>query len=158
LDDDRFGGYIARKQTHIHKLAMILAASCHDRLVLSPDELSVANEMVTDLELDMPKVFGKIGRTDTSVQMERFLAFVQRYDRVPYAEAYRFIHTYFPGFKDFEDMLTGCIRANLIRYECDGHGAAYLCCPRSESSKPPPGVASESRPEDVSGGSTAAQA
>ena len=30
LDDDRFGGYIARKQTHIHKLAMVLAASSSD--------------------------------------------------------------------------------------------------------------------------------
>jgi hypothetical protein len=31
LDDERFGGYLARKQTHIHKLAMILAAAESDR-------------------------------------------------------------------------------------------------------------------------------
>jgi hypothetical protein len=35
LDDDRFGGYLARKQTHIHKLAMILAAAESDRLVIT---------------------------------------------------------------------------------------------------------------------------
>jgi len=34
LDNERFGGYLARKQTHIHKLAMILAASESNELII----------------------------------------------------------------------------------------------------------------------------
>jgi hypothetical protein len=43
LDKDRFGGYLARKQTHIHKLAMILAAAESDTLVLTAEHLAIAN-------------------------------------------------------------------------------------------------------------------
>lgn len=114
LDDDRFGGYIARKQTHIHKLAMVLAAACHDNLVISADDLTVANKMVTDLEEDMPGVFGKIGRTDMSLQTDRFLGYIQRLGAVEYGAAYRFIHAYFPSFRDFEDVVTGCQRSGQI--------------------------------------------
>jgi hypothetical protein len=120
LDDDRFGGYIARKQTHVHKLAMILAAARHDTLVISAEDLSVANTMVTDLESDMPFVFGKIGRTDISLQMDRFLTYVRRKDKVNYVEAYRFVHAYFPSSKEFEDMLAGCIRAGHILMTREG--------------------------------------
>lgn len=120
LDDDRFGGYIARKQTHIHKLAMILAAARHDRLVIEKGDLETANDMVTDLEKDMPLVFGKIGRTDLSLQTDRFLSYIRRRERVTYLEAYRYIHSYFPSNREFEDMLAGCIRAGLVKMQQEG--------------------------------------
>ena len=115
LDDDRFGGYIARKQTHIHKLALVLAASRKDSLIIEADDLSIANTMVTDLEKDMPKVFSKIGRTDESVQAERFVRFVQSRGAVPYEEAYRYCHLAFPNAKDFEGILAGAIRSGYIQ-------------------------------------------
>jgi hypothetical protein len=115
LDDDRFGGYIARKQTHIHKLAMVLAASQHDELRITDEDLSTANAMVTDLEADMPGVFSKIGRTDTSLQMDRFLSYLRKRREVTYVEAYRFIHAYLPSLKEFEDVLAGCIRSGQVK-------------------------------------------
>lgn len=114
LDDERFGGYIARKQTHIHKLAIILAASSKDTQVISELELATANTMVSELEADMPLVFAKIGRTDESIQAERFINFVQKRGKVSYAEAYRFIHAYFPDVKDFEGIVSGAIRSEQI--------------------------------------------
>lgn len=114
LDDDRFGGYIARKQTHIHKLSMILAAATRDELVIERDDLATANEMVSALEADMPAVFGKIGRTDLSLQTERFIAYVTKRGEVAYTEAYRFIHAYFPSSREFEDMVAGCLKSGLL--------------------------------------------
>ena len=114
LDDERFGGYIARKQTHIHKLSMILAAARKDELIIDDTDLFLANQMVTDLENDMPLVFSKIGRTDQSVQAERFIQFVQRTGEVSYEEAYRYIHMHFPACGDFEDILNGAVRAGYI--------------------------------------------
>lgn len=114
LDDDRFGGYIARKQTHIHKLAMVLSASRADDRQIAVVDLATANEMVTALETNMPMVFKRIGLSETSVQTERFLAYVRKQGKVPYDEAYRFIHAHFPGAKDFEDMVLGCIKSGQL--------------------------------------------
>jgi hypothetical protein len=117
LDDDRFAGYLARKQTHSHKLAMVLAASQRDELVITEDDLKTATVMMTDLESDMPGVFAKIGRGETSVSADRFLQYVKTKREVPYIEAYRFIHSYFPLGRDFNDMLEGCIRSGQLRLE-----------------------------------------
>jgi len=63
LDNERFGGYIARKQTHIHKLAMIMSASRASTLEISVEDLQQANQIITALESSMPKVFERIGMT-----------------------------------------------------------------------------------------------
>ena len=115
LDDDRFGGYIARKQTHIHKLAIVLAAAQRDDLIITHEDLALANTMVTDLEKDMPKVFSKIGRTEDSVQAERFIKFVQSRGSISYELAYRHVHLAFPDMKDFEGIVAGAVRAGYIR-------------------------------------------
>jgi len=115
LDDDRFGGYIARKQTHIHKLAIVLAASTRDELTITHEDLALANTMVTNLEKDMPKVFSKIGRTEDSVQAERFVKYIQSKGAVPYEQAYRHVHLAFPDMRDFEGIIAGAIRAGYIR-------------------------------------------
>jgi hypothetical protein len=115
LDPERFGGYIARKQTHIHKVAMVLAASGSDELVITEEHLATAHTMVTDLEPDMQFVFSKIGRSDASLYAEKLVAFVHARGKVSYTEAYRYVHTYFPSMRDFEDVLAGCHRAGYIK-------------------------------------------
>jgi len=120
LDDDRFGGYVARKQTHIHKLAMVLAASSSDEMVITAEHLALADQMVTDLEPDMQFVFSKIGKSDTALYAERLVWFVHSKGRVPYHEAYRYVHSYFPSMRDFEDILAGCVRAGYVKLEQQG--------------------------------------
>lgn len=115
LSDDRFGGYLARKQTHICKLGMILAAAQRDELVIEADDLILADKMVSDLEKDMPQVFDKIGRSENSVQAERFIQFINKSGAVDYSTAYQHVHRHFPALKDFEDMIKGAVSAKLIR-------------------------------------------
>lgn len=117
LDDDRFSGYLARKQTAVHKTAMCIAASCRNEMVITLEDLQDAVKAVSGLEKDMVKVFARIGRTQTSVQAERFIRFVQKKGSVPYAEAYKFIHTAFPSAKNFEDIVAGAIKSGQIRPE-----------------------------------------
>ena len=125
-NDDRFGGYLARKQTHLHKLAMVLAASSRDQLTITVEDLATANIMITELESDMPKVFAKIGRTEQSIQAERFIKYVEKMGRLSYIDAYKFIHTHFPDSKDFEGILTGAMRAGYLRMDMDINGA-FIC-------------------------------
>lgn len=119
LQDDRFGGYLARKQTHLHKLAMVLAASCRDELILTPDDLQLANTMISDLEPDMPKVFARIGRSEDSIQAERLIQFVIKNGPVSYAAAYQYVHSAFPFIKDFEGIVAGAGQAGLIKIDLE---------------------------------------
>lgn len=119
LADERFKTYLSRKQSHIHKLAMVLAASASDELVIHEQHLYGANQMISELEIEMPKVFAKIGRTEQSVQAERFIRFVQSHGRVAYGVAYQYVHAAFPGFRDFENIAAGAIRAGYMRLEGD---------------------------------------
>lgn len=114
LDEDRFGGYFARKQTHIHKLAMVLAAAQRDEMTITLDDLQVATTMVTDLEPDMAMVFSKIGKTDESFYADRLINFVHRHGQVPYTEVYRFVYSQFPSLRDFEGIFAGCLKAGFI--------------------------------------------
>jgi len=120
LDEDRFGGYFARKQTHIHKLAMILAAASTDEMIISREHLELANTMVSDLEPDMALVFSKIGKSDESFYADRIVAFVRRNGPTPYQELYRFIYSQFPSLRDFEDVFAGCIKAGFLALRQQG--------------------------------------
>jgi hypothetical protein len=114
LDDERFGGYLARKQTHIHKLAMILAAAESDRMTITAEHLAIADQMVTDLEPDMQFVFAKIGKSEDAVYAERLIWYVTKRDGCLYQEAYRFVHAHFPKMQDFEAVITGAIRSGYL--------------------------------------------
>lgn len=138
LDDERFGGYLARKQTHIHKLAMILAAAESDKLILTPEHLALADQMITDLEPDMQFVFSKIGKSEEAVYAERLIWYVSKRGECPYEEAYRFVHQHFPKLQDFEAIITGAVRSGYLILKANGStmmlypGAASLQAPGLE--------------------------
>lgn len=136
LLDDRFGGYLARKQTFIHKIAMLLAASCRDELIITKADLDIANVMVTDLEFEMINVFKKIGRSDLSLAGDRLVSYIRLRGDCPYAEAYRYIHAQFPAFRDFEDVLKGLIQAGYLTLMQTG-GVPHLRYNNVEGQNPP---------------------
>jgi hypothetical protein len=114
LNNNRFAGYLARKQTHIHKLAMVLSASRSDTLIIEADVLSIANEIITGLEADMPKVFSNIGRSDDARHMDEIVSYVRSHGRVDRVELYR-KHFGQLNFGDFSKMLESAIHAGYVR-------------------------------------------
>lgn len=126
MDDQMLEGYAARKQTHMHKLAMILSASRSDSLRITIEDLQCANVMLGQVEEDMPKVFAQIGRTEQSLQVSRFIAFVQKGKKVRYEEAYRAFHSYFPDHRDFEGVLNGAVRSGQVRSVIQADGIYLL--------------------------------
>jgi len=132
LDDERLEGYIARRQTHLMKVSMVIAASQRDELVLTKDDFVLADTMLRTIEGDIDKVFSRIGRTEDSLHVERFITFVQRKGAagISYQEAYKSIHAYFPDFRDFEGILSGALRSGYITLEQRGD-QFWLVCPKS---------------------------
>ena len=120
MNDQLMEGYAARKQTHMHKTAMVISASRGDSMQITAEDLQLANLMLDSLEPDMLKVFSRIGRTEDSLQTDRLLDFIRKKEFVSYEESYRQIHTAFPDFRDFEGIISGAIRAGFIRLEQKG--------------------------------------
>lgn len=83
LSPEQFGGYLARKQTHIHKLAMVLSAAESSSLSITEVHLAHAAKLVAQLEADMPKVFGKIGLTPKTKAFADLVEIVQQTGRIP---------------------------------------------------------------------------
>lgn len=119
IDSTRFGGYIARKQTHIHKLAMILAAAQRDEPIITAEDLQISAVMVSDLEAEMGKVFARIGSSPEALHADRLLTYIERQEKIPYESAIRFMHAHFPGAKEIENTIAGLIRGNMISLEQD---------------------------------------
>jgi len=113
LNNDRFAGYLARKQTHVHKLAMVIAASQSDELSITADHLAYANEMVTALEDDMPHVFSHIGLSDAARSSEQLISIVRSQGTVSRIDLYRqnFSHM---QFKEFQEVLISAVAAGYI--------------------------------------------
>jgi hypothetical protein len=115
LNDDRFGGYLARKQTHIHKLAMVLAAARGDALWIEAEHLAVADRMVSDLEPAMTQVFSRMGRSDMSIYAERLLGKIRQAGELEWSEAFLQVHMWFPSIKDYENVLMGLVRSGQVQ-------------------------------------------
>lgn len=111
MDPVRFGGYIARKQTQSHKVAMILAAAQRDDLIITREDLETAVQMITDLEPDMHKVFEKIGMKEEATHLDRLVQMIAKRGKIPYTEVYRWMQRYFPHKSEIEDVLAAAINS-----------------------------------------------
>jgi len=112
LNNERFAGYLARKQTHLHKLAMILAASKRNKLVITEEELIAANELVTALEADMPKVFANIAAPEARA-INQVAQLVRQHGRLEYEECYGFMYSSMT-YNDFKEAVKSAIQAKLL--------------------------------------------
>lgn len=113
LDNSRFAGYLARKQTHIHKLAMVTAASQRNELVITEEDLDTAIKMVDTIEPDMPKVFANIGRTQAGVAVFELVQTVRAFGTLPYIRLFQHaIRTM--GKREFEEAVAAAVTANFI--------------------------------------------
>ena len=119
LNEAQFGGYIARKQTHIHKLALILSASGGDNLAIERDTLEMANTMVTSLEFDMPKVFKQVGANDQGRYTGLILEILKAHRKITKQDLYRsFVGKMAPT--DIDAGLQGLIVAGYVKMRQEG--------------------------------------
>lgn len=132
LNPEQFGGYLARKQAHIHKLAMILTASKSDELLIHVDTLEMAAGLVDALEQDMPKVFGKIGLNPKTRALSDIVELVAANGSMTQQELYRRLSRQVT-FQEFTPLLQSAAEAGFIRLS--QQGASIIITPGAESQK-----------------------
>jgi hypothetical protein len=120
LDISQFGGYLARKQTLIHKLGMVVSASQRDTLVITAEDLAFAEESITVLERDMPKVFQRIGQDKITKGTTDIVEYVRKHGMCSKNDLFRhFVRTL--SYNDFEASFQGAHRAGFISLEQRGN-------------------------------------
>ena len=113
LDRDQFGGYLARKQTHIHKLAMVLSAAMGDDRVITPDILQLAASLTTGLERDMNMVFSKIGQNEITRLAGQLVDIIGREGRMKQGDLYKHVFRT-ASYNDFTEAFQSCVNAGHL--------------------------------------------
>jgi hypothetical protein len=120
LDNDRFAGYLARKQTHIHKLAMILSVSEGSSLHITAEQLDAATQIVTALEQDMPRVFAHIGLQGATKHTHDLLSIIKAYGGIEKSRLLRTVLQHMSG-QEFAEAIQSLVVAQLVRIEQRGN-------------------------------------
>ena len=119
----RIRDYVTRKQTHLHKLAMILCASRTDSLIISVEDLQRADKALSIVEEEMDKVFGQIGKTAEASAASEVLAVIKAKKRMDAMEVYSLLHARFPKEGDLKGIIGGLVSSGKLRMT--GNGTKY---------------------------------
>lgn len=119
MANDRYSGYLSRKQTHIHKLAMVLAAAQRDQMVIERDDLIEADTLLTAIEPHMIKVFESVGVVDESKNIAQVLAYVKAHKWIEVNALYSMLRNNVTE-RDFRNALRIALEQRLISQEVRG--------------------------------------
>ena len=114
LNTDQFAGYLARKQTHMFKLAMVLSAARGDSLRIEAEHLEAAAAMAGAIEEDMPKVFAKIGQNEITRGSSIIIETVYKQPSgVSKTDLYKRLFRNL-SYREFDEALNGAINSQSI--------------------------------------------
>ena len=113
MASDRYGGYISRKQTHMHKFAIILAAAQSDKLIIEEQHLRDAEQIISAIEPDMIKVFESIGIVDEAKHIAELVAYVKHHGTLTTNELWTLCMNIMP-MKAFGEGLVAAVRGGLL--------------------------------------------
>lgn len=110
---DRKAGYLSRKQTHIHKVAMVISAARRSTMEIFVEDMELANSLVTSLEDDMERVFERVTGSTQSRYLATVLQHVRRAGKIDRQELWRTCMTSM-GLEEFKQTIDGLIQAGVI--------------------------------------------
>lgn len=117
--------FVARKQTHLHKLAMVIAASRRPTLTIEVEDLQSADMAIQAVELDLPEVFGRIAERDEvkdSVDLISILAIVKS---MPKTSLFKRVFNRMTH-EQFEKALTSAVQAGYAEIRQEGNRLVIL--------------------------------
>ncbi len=114
MQSDRYDGYLARKQSHLFKIAIILAASKRNDLIITEDDLAEADGCLTQIERDMARVFASIGATPEAQKAGELLALIKNAKGIDYQKLFQ-IAFQTMSQKDFVEAMKGLLASGKIK-------------------------------------------
>lgn len=114
LQGEQFEGYYARKQTHMHKVAIVLAAATSDRLIITDQHLIAANGILIEMERDLGEIFEYVRAQGIYSQTKmEILRIMRERKRISKTNLYKEMATLLSS-QDFERMIADLLKAKEI--------------------------------------------
>lgn len=118
--DEGLASFLARKQTFIHKLAMVLAAAQRDDLLITLEDIKFAAGMVSAIEQEIEDVFGKMGERDEVKDTQLLAAILKHHKAMTQQALYRAVYNRM-GTDQFAMALKGLTMANYVKLQATGN-------------------------------------
>jgi hypothetical protein len=114
MASDRYEGYLARKQTHMMKLAIIIAASQSNMLEITRDHMEVAEQLLTSTEPHMMKVFESIGMVDEAQHVAEICAYVRNHKVLTSDELWSLVGQVM-NQREFNEAVHAAVRGGALK-------------------------------------------
>lgn len=112
--DEGMSGYFARKQGHLHKLAMVLAVAQRSDLVIDVGDLQAALVALDDVEKDLPRVFAALRTGKEMEHLSHIISRIVEIGATPKDELYRqYLHV-MPE-RVFNELLSSAVSADVLK-------------------------------------------
>lgn len=126
-EDRRMTGYMNRRGTHLHKLAMIMNISSGRDLTLTDKDFNDALKLLEETERVMKKTFEGVGRSQLASLMTNIVSLVRIKKEVPYSKLIRDFH-YDADEREFAVAITTLRQSKLLELRKDeGTGETLVC-------------------------------
>ena len=114
VNEERLKGYLARKQTHIHKVAMVISAAQRNDLIVIPDDLYTAEALVSTLEQDMDRVFEKVSDNYQAKYVTAIITILRGKKPMTKKDVWKRVLHVMP-WTEFENAIQGLINAGYVK-------------------------------------------
>ena len=113
LQGERMEGWRARKQTHLHKLCMILSAAERGDRVITLQHFQMIEQILGAVENDTLLALDRVGRAKVSLTMDQFREYIARKKSVKYSDAYAFLSNY-GTFLEIKGIIETAVQAGYV--------------------------------------------
>jgi len=118
-----FNGWYSRKPTYILKIAIIIAASESDSLVMEWRHVERAIKMIEGTEMDMGGVFRAVGKSVVSTEVDTIMQLVKIHGSITEKNLLGKVWKDMDSFK-FDNVMRTAMRTGKVRRDFKGTGEA----------------------------------
>lgn len=111
---EMLGTYVSRKQTHLHKIAMAIAAAHRDELIITANDLEMADRLLTHAEQDMNRVYQLASEDPIVASANVIVDVLRKHRRIPYDMLYRMVYSRM-NFETFGKAVMDAVQAHRVR-------------------------------------------
>ena len=123
--DEKQRDRITRKQTHVHKLAIIISAARGSSKLIELEDLQRAVEEIESLTSYRSTIIASVGQTLENQVSDHLLSYIRKVKSCKMSEAYRVVHHAMPTSSSFSEVLNGLVKAGYVKEQSIG-GEIFL--------------------------------
>lgn len=131
--NDGLNSFLARKQTFLHKLGMVLSAAKRSEMVIQAEDLDLADKLLSTVEVELDNVFGRIAERDEVKDVVDVMKMLMFFKKINKAALYRKLYTRMTG-DQFENALKSLLVAGRVHLASNGMDVLITWIPDAKES------------------------